>query len=952
MERIVHVDDMPGIAAATLAVLRGDSTGYSIEHRVRARSGDWRWISSRGQVIERDADGRALRMSGVNFDITARKWIEHSLQDSEEQLRIALAAADMSAWRWDIATGRFNWPMAPHALLGSPVESNFPDFRELVHPQDRAGFRKAWVDALEGTGDFSTEFRIVRTDGEERWVNARGRLHRYETGAPDHLFGVIWDVTERHRAYDALEQSEARFRDLVDLSSDWYWEQDAENRFRDISTGSRARAPQREGVLGLTRLEIPGSLMSDQMRAEHERIYAAREPFKELQYPMRLPDGTVQHISVSGKPIYDGVGTFVGYRGVGRDVSAWMQAAQSVHDSREQLLRVIDTMFEGVVVYDAEGRIILINRAAERVLGVPRHQAIGLNIDTVPWRRLDVSGGSFEPSRLAWTVLRDTPMLSVATEQHMIVAPNGRRSTIQRNAARLTQQDGTFGGVVITFEDITDRLRADERSRMLIEASLDGYCAMNALGEVETTNLALVQMTGCGPNALAGRAFADLWLAEERSSARRAIEQAVAQGNARFAGRIARSNDAICDAEAGITYVDIDGGRMHAFFRDVTERNAATRRVEESERIYRTLFQHSPVGIAFVDTDGIIREASATMARMAGVEGPQELIGTRADDWVVPEERPDARRRRQMAIAGDSLLPFVERCLVRSDGTRMLTEMVAAPISVEGRQMAVVIGRDISERKKYEWTLLAAKDALEARVAMRTQELTEANRELEAFVYTVSHDLRAPLRFIGGHARLLHEHLGQLVTPRAAELLGGIESGSERLSMLIEGLLEFSRLGRQPLNRRKVELRSLVEEVLAAAAPASGRCEVCVGELPTASIDPVLVKQVFANLVSNAFKYTSRRRSPRIEIGCETQQGQPVLFVRDNGVGFSIRYVDKAFEAFQRLHPESRFPGVGVGLAIVKRIVERHGGRVWAEAKVGKGATFRFTLGLADAGEP
>jgi PAS domain S-box-containing protein len=948
----VHVDDMRAIAAASLAVLRGDSAGYSIEHRVRARSGDWRWISSRGQVIERDANGRALRMSGVNFDITARKWIEHALKDSEEQLRIAFAAADMSAWRWDLAADRLNWSLAPNALLGSGGKSSYPDFREMVHPKDRDAFRKAWNDALDGAVDFSAEFRIVRIDGEERWVNARGRLHRNESGVPEHLFGVIADVTERHHAYDALEKSEARFRDLVELSSDWYWEQDAAGRFCEVTYGSRAMAPQPDEVIGKTRPEIAGSLMSDEMFAEHERIYAAREPFKEMQYPLRLADGTVQHISVSGKPMYDGAGKFVGYRGVGRDVSAWVRVAQSVHDNREQLSRVIDTMVEGVVVYDTEGRIILINRAAERVLGVPRHQAIGLNIDAVPWRRLDISGGNFDSSRLAWTILRDTAMPPVVTAQHIIVAPNGVRSTIQRNAARLTQQDGAFGGVVITFEDITNRLRADERSQMLIEASLDGYCAMNALGEVDAANRALERMVGRERDALAGVSFADLWDPAERGSALRAIEQAVARGNARFAGRLARADGATCDAEAGITYVEIEGGRMHAFFRDVTERNAATRRVEESERIFRTLFQHSPVGIAFVDADGIIRDASTSLARMAGVEGPQQLIGTRADDWVVPEERPDARRRRQMAIAGDNLLPFVERCLVRSDGTRVLTEMVAAPVSVEGRQMAVIIGRDISERKKYEWTLLAAKEALEERVAVRTQELTEANRELEAFVYTVSHDLRAPLRFIGGHARLLHEHLGQLVTPRAAELLGGIESGSERLSMLIEGLLEFSRLGRQPLNRRKVELRSLVEEVLAAAAPASGRCEVCVGELPTASVDPVLVKQVFANLVSNAFKYTSRRRSPRIEIGCETQQGQAVLFVRDNGVGFSIRYVDKAFEAFQRLHPESRFPGVGVGLAIVKRIVERHGGRVWAEAKVGKGATFRFTLGLADAGDP
>jgi two-component system sensor histidine kinase/response regulator len=225
-------------------------------------------------------------------------------------------------------------------------------------------------------------------------------------------------------------------------------------------------------------------------------------------------------------------------------------------------------------------------------------------------------------------------------------------------------------------------------------------------------------------------------------------------------------------------------------------------------------------------------------------------------------------------------------------------------------------------------------------------QLEGANKELESFSYSVSHDLRAPLRAIGGYAGMLRrDHAGHL-EPDAVKLLGHIEENVKRMGMLIDDLLEFSRLGRKALSVQRLNLAHLTRECLKElATEQEGRkVEIVIGELPPCHGDLILVKQSLLNLLSNALKYTRKREAARIEIGGELRGDEYVAHVRDNGVGFDMRYADKLFQVFQRLHSQSEFAGTGVGLAIVKRAIEKHGGRVWAEAAPDKGATFYFSL--------
>jgi PAS domain S-box-containing protein len=381
---------------------------------------------------------------------------------------------------------------------------------------------------------------------------------------------------------------------------------------------------------------------------------------------------------------------------------------------------------------------------------------------------------------------------------------------------------------------------------------------------------------------------------------------------------------------------------------DITAQKQIEDALRESEQRFSTAFRSSPVGILIARvSDNKFVELNDTFEAMTGYTR-EELIGHTTTEHgmmqVEDHSKYDALLKSSGRIAG------LETTMKTKSGVVRKLISSVEPIMLHGEPHYVGCVVDITERRLAEDEVRRLNAELEQRVIDRTVQLEAANKELEAFSYSVSHDLRAPLRAVNGFAGIVLEDFGPQLPEEGKKYLERIRKGGEQMGCLIDDLLAFSRLGRQPMNRRKVDTAKIVSEILEELNPQFGgrEVEIKIGHLPPCQGDMTLLKQVWMNLLSNAIKYSRRREKAVVEIGCMSEKGENVYMVRDNGAGFDMTYANKLFGVFQRLHRADEFEGTGVGLAIVQRVISRHGGRVWAEAEVERGATFYFTLGEGD----
>lgn len=377
---------------------------------------------------------------------------------------------------------------------------------------------------------------------------------------------------------------------------------------------------------------------------------------------------------------------------------------------------------------------------------------------------------------------------------------------------------------------------------------------------------------------------------------------------------------------------------------DITERRQAEARLRETNDFLDAIVENIPsmVFVKHADTLKFAR-LNRTAEHILGL--PREELVGKSDHDFFPKEQADLfTSRDREVLALDEVVEVGEEQIQTSRGHRVLHTRKISIRDPFGRPRYLLgISDDVTERIKARNDI----EKLNAALAQRANQLETVNRELEGFTYSVSHDLRAPLRAIDGFARMFEEDYGGGVDEEGRRLLKVIRDSSRRMGVLIDDLLAFSRMGRKAIEAAQVDMNGLVAEALSevAAAHADKAPLLSVAQLPDAWGDAAMLRQVWANLLSNAFKYSSGKPAPAIEIGAIGNADRTTTyFVKDNGAGFDMRYYDKLFNVFQRLHTAEEFPGTGVGLAIVQRIVSRHGGRAWAEAAPNQGATFFFSI--------
>jgi PAS domain S-box-containing protein len=617
-----------------------------------------------------------------------------------------------------------------------------------------------------------------------------------------------------------------------------------------------------------------------------------------------------------------------------------LQALQQEKNERlrtEEQRRKADQVFkdlleaapDAIIIMNRAGDIVLVNAQTETLFGYARAELIGRKIEFLLPPRYHAKHPSHRDKFFAAPNVRPMGVGLELFGQRK----DGTEFPIEISLSPLETDDGTL--VSSAIRDITARRKAEQKFKDLLEAAPDAIIIVDQAGDIVLVNSQTEKLFGYARTELLGHKIELLLppLYHAKHPTRR--NQFFAAPNVRPMGvglelYGQRKDGTEFPIEISLSPLETEEGTLvSSAIRDITARRKA-------EQKFKDLLEAAPDAIVIVDQSGDIVLVNSQTEKLFGYARTQ-LLGNKIELLLPPRYHANHPSHRNRFFAAPNVRPMgvgLDLYGQRKDGTEFPIEISLSPLETEEGMLVSSAIRDITERKQYGSTMQE-----------KNIELQAAVQELDAFSYSVSHDLRAPLRAIDGFSRILLKEYGPTLAEEAREYLQIVRDSTVRMGRLVDDLLTFARLGRQPMSKQQVPTGTIIEQVVRdLRQQAEGRSiSVSVGEMPPLWGDPALLKQVFINLIGNAFKYTRMRAEAVIEIGSREIGGEQVFVVEDNGAGFDMQYADKLFGVFQRLHRAEDFEGTGVGLAIVQRIVQRHGGRVWAEAAVDRGATFYFT---------
>jgi PAS domain S-box-containing protein len=823
----------------------------------------------------------------------------------------------------------------------------------ILAPEDRARH----IAELKAAGEsLGRELRLRRKDGSTFTGIISSAL--LEIGGSRYCISITRDITERKQAEEALNLSQERLS--LTLASARM------GTFAvDLQSGERLWDATTFRMLGIDPDRFGGSL-PEVLAAVHPadrellaaRLRGAQEESRfEVEYRVIWPDGTTHHLAARGKVFPDEQGRLANLVGVLWDITERKQAEESLAQERIFTRALLDNLVEGVLACDDQGHPVLANRTLREWQGLhgtgagpDRGVDLGHPVEVEVDETTPMTAETLPLTRaFNGEVFRDATMT--------VRAPGQPPRHLHCNGSPILDPEHRRLGAVVVMHDVTGQRRADEDLRKISVAMAQSPVSVvitDAQGAIEYVNPKFTQLTGYSAAEVLGRNPRVLKTGEFPPESYARLWATISAGEVWKGEFHNRKKDGGLFWEAAtIAPIKAGDGRITGYValkEDITEHKVAEQARRESETRFRELFETSKDGIAMVDPEGRFLDCNRAFLDLLGLERKEELL-SRSFEAFTPAEyvEPERKLIAQCQEPGHDGGQDFEKEYLTESGLRIPVELRFWTRRDEAGKVTGLwtTVRNITERQQAKKLLEQLNGELEARVHQRTVLLETANAELDAFSYSVSHDLRAPLRGIDGFSLALLEEFGEGLPGQAKHYLQRVRAGTQRMGQLIDDLLQLSRVSRSVLNARRLDLSalalSLLEEIRQ-TDPSRG-LEIRVEEGLVARGDRGLIRSVLENVLGNAWKYTAKVPQARIEVfRTLLPDGRAAFCVRDNGAGFDMAYAGKLFVPFQRLHSSHDYEGTGIGLAIVQRIIQRHGGEIWAEAEVGKGATFTFRL--------